>query len=162
MAIQGLQSSHAPWTAAKPPTGAQTTNAAPQSAAPNQTNLCMTSGQGESSGRLASQGCSKSLQLTDLQESQAGSSTAMAGSEQHRLSPAGADTPGSAEAHMAATPSTPAVTPAATLQGAPEVLRSPMRDLWKDGLGSACNESADHAADEPSSHLPQPLLQQVT
>lgn len=48
----------------------------------------------------------------------------------HRLSPAGVDTPSLAEAGLAATPGARAVTPAATLQGAPAAFGSPVRSMW--------------------------------
>lgn len=51
-------------------------------------------------------------------------------STEHRLSPAGADTPSPAEADLAATPGARAVTPAATLQGAPAAFGSPVRSMW--------------------------------
>lgn len=62
--------------------------------------------------------------------------------EQHRLSPAGADTPQFGEAEQLNTPTTNAFTPAATLEGAPAALSSPMRRLRMDSAHTSGHQKA--------------------
>lgn len=62
--------------------------------------------------------------------------------EQQRLSPAGADTPQFGEAEQLNTPTTNTFTPAATLEGAPAALSSPMRRLRMDSAHTGGHQKA--------------------
>ena len=143
--------SSAPLTAAKPPKNPKTINALATLYAPGsvpseliQTSCTATPVQSASMA-VASQGS----QLTVPNTAPANTSTIYS-SEQHRLSPAGADTPSPAQADQLHTPTTgaatpaakPAATPAATLTGAPAALSSPVRPMWAGHADTGAHHTA--------------------
>ena len=137
--------SSAPPTAAKPPRPPKKTTAVNPLNAPDAAPGKLTLTPCTATAVQTASAAVTTAQLSVPKAAPADTSTLFS-SEQHRLSPAGADTPSPAQADQLHTPTTgaatPAATPAATLSGAPAALSSPVRPMWAGHADTGAHHTA--------------------